>query len=156
MSDFEVILQEVIEELNYPEVYDEIENIEYNNKLRYSGGRIKGRKGAEGYKYIIEVNPKVPDNKLKEVIKHEVAHAITKANDNTKKFKKFCNRHNVILKHNMNIGENYKYEVYCKQCNMVMKKFRRKSKTVKGISNSPDNWKCLKCSTVGNLVVRKV
>ena len=104
----------------------------------------------------IKINNKLPKYEYIETIRHELAHVITGARDNTKEFEEFCNKHNISLTHSCNIGERYKYELYCEGCDTLLKKYKRNVHTIKHIRENPDCWQCMNCDTDGKLVVKKI
>lgn len=47
-----------------------------------------------------------------------------------------------------------KYEVFCSQCNKVVCVYERRSKTINGIMQNPNRWKCGGCGKWGTLSIR--
>lgn len=144
--------------LGYAEIVDIIEEVKSSNRLRSSAGNVFWRQDEEGniFNAVIKVNNKLPKSEYIDTIRHELAHVITEAEDGTRKFEKFCVKHNIGLKHDFDIGEDYKYNIYCSHCDSIVKRYKRDCQSLRSLKENPEDWKCTLCGTVGELEVREI
>lgn len=140
--------KKAFKDLGFPEKYNEVTGIDFNSRLRSSGGRVKF--SATYHKEeliesttIVEYNPSLPVEELRETAQHEAAHIITGKIDGDIVFEAFCQRYDIplSLEEKLPSSPDNKYRVYCTDCSNEWY-FKRKGKTVKMVERSPEDIHC--------------
>lgn len=131
----------IARELGHEEVIEDLEIIQFNDRLKSVYGKAYWRRideDSEKEYYKIEINPTVPIDEYQDTIAHELAHAITKADDHEQEFIEFCVK-NDISRHgsvSLKSAEDYKYKTYCTECGKLTRKYKR----LAGAAKNPDRY----------------
>lgn len=125
-----------------------IKAVEYNSNLRSVGARVKSRHNYASC--TIEFNPELPVEELKDTVRHEVAHIVTRAGDRDESFRIFCSINDISLHldEEMESAEDFKYSLVCSECGSL-RQYRRRGKYIKMVERSPHN-SGLQCGNCGS------
>lgn len=152
------LLNQVAEQMNYP-----CPDVKINNRFKT---RTLARAHWEDGKEWIELNKAALNfeiNDLLDLLRHELFHIILKADDDDPEFIMACRLSGISLNGDLKHWHGrlpkeppFKYELFCTECNQVLRKYKRFAGYAKKVAAEPKVYGCPLCKATGSVEVREL